>query len=55
MFIQKDGKNYAVRESSKKWTVSTEIDKLTVSYDISKDICSTAEELCEYILEEDLF
>lgn len=55
MIIEKKGKSYTVKESIKKWTVLAEIGKLAVSYDISKDICNTAEELREYVLKNDLF
>lgn len=55
MIITKDDKTYAVKESAAKWTISTESGKLAVSYDVSKEICKTADELREYVLNNELF
>lgn len=55
MVIEKNGKVYTVKESDKKWTVSTESGKLAVSYDVSKELCGSAEQLQEYVMNNDLF
>lgn len=45
MIIEKNGKAYTVTESREKWTVKTESGKLSVAFDVSKELCSTADEL----------
>ena len=55
MDITKDGKTYTITESHNKWTVKAENGKLSVAYDVSKELCATAEELRRYVLKSDLF
>jgi len=56
MIIEKNGKFYIVTETQNKWAVKTENDKLTVAYDVPKELCSTADELRAYVLNNnDLF
>ena len=55
MDITKNDKTYTVTESRNKWTVKAENGKLSVAYDVSKDLCTTVEELRKYILKSDLF
>lgn len=55
MIIEKNGKAYTVTELSDKWTVKAESGKLSVAFDVSKKICTTADELREYVLKNDMF
>lgn len=50
MVIEKNGKAYAVTESRDKWTVKADSGKLSIAFDVSKEICATADELREYVL-----
>ncbi len=50
MQIEKNGKTYTVTECPKKWTVSLDSGKLSVAFDVSKELCSTEEQLREYVL-----
>ena len=49
MVIEKNGKAYTITESRDKWIVKTESGKLSVAFDVSKELCSTADELREYV------
>nr|DAG48475.1 MAG TPA: hypothetical protein [Caudoviricetes sp.] len=53
--IEKNGTVYTVRESDRKWTVSTEKGRLSVSYDVPKELCGTEEALREYVRKEAVF
>lgn len=55
MYITKNGKEYSVTEYRDKWTVKSDSDKLSVAFDVSKNICKTSEELRKYVLKSDLF
>ena len=55
MIIEKNGNAYAVIELNDKWTVKTENGKLSVAFDVSKKICTTADELRDYVLQNDMF
>ncbi len=55
MIIEKNGKTYTATEYPKKWTVTLDNGKLSVAYDISKEICSTADELRIYVNNNNLF
>ena len=55
MIIEKCGRIYTVTELRDKWTLKAENGKLSVAYDVSKEICSTTEELREYMQQNDLF
>lgn len=50
MEIIKGDTVYKVSENSKNWTVKKESDKLSVSFNVSKELCKTAQELREYVL-----
>ena len=50
MVIEKNDKKYIVTECRNNWTVKTESEKLSVSFNISKDLCATENELYEYVL-----
>lgn len=53
--VQKNDKTYTVKECKNHWNVSTAIGKLSVSYQVPKDICATIEELKQYIESENMF
>ncbi len=55
MVIEKNGKIYTVAELKDKWKVENKNSKLSVAFDVSKELCSTADELREYVLNNDLF
>ena len=55
MTIVKGDSVYLVTESSTKWTVKKDGEKLSVSFDVPKELCKTEDELREYILSNDLF
>ena len=55
MIVKKNGKIYSVSEHSTKWVVKSNSGKLSVSYDVSKDLCATEDELREYIQSSELF
>ena len=55
MTIEKNGTVYTVREFDRKWTVSTEKGRLSVSYDVTKEMCGTEEALREYVRKEAVF
>lgn len=52
MKIMKGDTVYNVSENSKSWIVKKESDKLSVSFDISKELCKTEQELREYVLSD---
>lgn len=53
--VQKNDKTYTVKECKNHWNISTEIGKLSVSYQVPKDMCATFEELKQYIESENMF
>lgn len=55
MIITKNDKIYNVKEFEKKWVVSTTIDKVAISFDVSKDLCKTDNDLRDYVLNNDTF
>lgn len=55
MIIEKNGTIYIATEFIDKWTVKAETGKLLVAYNVSKELCRTADELREYILQNELF
>ena len=55
MDITKNGKTYTVTELRNKWTVKAENGKLSVAYDVSKELCATTDELQKYVLQSELF
>ena len=50
MIIEKNDKAYTVAEYRDKWTVKANSGKLLVSFDISKELCATPDELREYVI-----
>lgn len=40
---------YVIEEKKEKWKVSKQEEKVSVTYDISKEICKTREDVLEYI------
>ena len=42
---------YMIEEKKDKWKVSKTGEKVSVTYDISKEICKTREDVLEYIRE----
>lgn len=50
MEIIKGDTVYRISESPKTWTVKKESDKLSVSFNVSKELCKTEQELREYVL-----
>lgn len=50
IIIEKNGKTYTAKEYKDKWTVKKESDKFSVSYNVSKELCKTEQELREYVL-----
>lgn len=55
MDIVKNGKTYNVTECIGKWVIKSASGKLSVSFDISKEICKTEDELHNYILSNEIF
>lgn len=50
MIIEKNDKAYTVAEYRNKWTVKANSGKLLVSFDISKELCATLDELRKYVI-----
>ncbi len=50
MEIVKGDTVYKISESSKTWTLKKERDKLSVSFNVPKELCKTEQELREYVL-----
>ena len=55
MIIKKNDKTFIVTEFADKWKVLFDVGKLSAVYDVSKELCPTADELRAYILKNDLF
>ena len=55
MIIEKNGKQYEVAERLKHWLVVLKVDKLSVNFEVSKEICETEAELKKYVEKEDMF
>lgn len=55
MVIEKNGKAYTVTEHRDKWTVSAERGKLSVAFDVSKELCPTADALRVYVNNSSIF
>lgn len=54
MIIEKNGNIYNISEYDDKWVVKLKVGKLSVAYDVSKDLCATADELRSYLLSHDI-
>lgn len=50
MEIIKSDTVYTVMENLKNWTVKKESGKLSVSFNVSKELCKTEQELQKYVL-----
>lgn len=55
MTIEKNGKVFTVRENKNSWTVARAAGRVSVSYNVPKDICPTFSDLKSHISENDLF
>lgn len=55
MDIVKNSKTYSVTECIDKWVIKSASGKLLVSFDVSKAICKTEDELHNYILSNEMF
>ena len=55
MVIEKNGKAYTVTEYRDKWTVKAESGKLSVAFDVSKELCHTADALRVYVNNNSIF
>lgn len=55
MVIEKQDKSYTVNECKNHWTLKHTVNGLSVSYKIDKDLCKTEDELCEYVLSNEMF
>lgn len=55
MDIVKNGKTYSVTECISKWAINSASGKLSVSFDVSKEICKTEDELHDYVLSNEMF
>lgn len=55
MKIEKNGRIYTVKENGASWTVSTEVGRVDISYNVPKDDCSTFEALKDFVAVSDLF
>ena len=55
MVIEKNGKAYTVTEYRDKWTVKAESGKLSVAFDVSKELCPTTDALRVYVNNNSIF
>lgn len=55
MIIEKNGKAYTVAEHRDKWTVKAESGKLSVAFDVSKELCPTVDALRVYVNNNSIF
>ena len=56
MMIEKNGKLYEVTEQKRYWLVTLKSESpIEVAYRVSKDLCSTLEEVKTYIRNENMF
>lgn len=55
MHIEKNETTYSVSEFQNKWVVKTKKGKITVSYEVSKELCPTEDDLWDYVQTNDLF
>ena len=53
MTIEKNGTVYAVNENSTGWTLTTSLDDVGVSFNITKADCPTFDALKEFVAESD--
>lgn len=55
MTIQKGDRRFTVRECKKSWSVLREIGGVSVTYNVSKELCKSEAELLEYVKNSDIF
>ncbi len=55
IIIKKNDKTYNITECIGKWVIKSASGKLSVSFDVSKEICKTEDELRNYILSNEMF
>lgn len=55
MIIEKNGKTYTVTEHRDKWRVTAESGKLSIAFDVSKELCATADALRVYVNNNSIF
>lgn len=55
MIVEKNGKLYELNERKNHWSVILKSGALSVDFQVSKDICTTVEELKEYIQKDNMF
>lgn len=53
--IKKGNVEYSVKNTQIFWVLSKVEDKLTVKYQVSKDVCGTFEQLKQYVEKENIF
>lgn len=55
MVIEKNEKKYEVRENAKSWSIALRSGALSVTFNVSKDICETEEDVRQYVEREAVF
>lgn len=55
MIIEKNGKNYTVKENAKSWTLCIAIGVVSVSYKVSKTDCPTFDDLKSFAKSDSAF
>lgn len=55
MIIEKNGKIYTVAETNSKWSLKSDSGKISIVYDVPKEMCKSEEELRDYVLTNDVF
>lgn len=53
--IEKNETTYSVSECINKWVVKTKKGKVSVSYEVSKELCATEDDLWDYVMTNDIF
>jgi hypothetical protein len=55
MEIEKNGKNYTVRENKASWTLSLKAEQVEVALNVTKKDCPTFESLKTFVAENEVF
>ena len=55
MKIEKNGKTFDVKENKKSWTIKTDSERLTVTYNIQKVDYPTFDDVKAFVMENDMF
>lgn len=50
MIIEKNDKVYIITEFNNKWTIVFKNGKLSVAFDVSKELCPTTDDIRKYVL-----